>query len=428
MDKDGEVLNWCKNDAFYTKIKFKILRSGYRNMQSSSMASVTSLINPIEGKTQLTPDIFEYSVANAGNHKVLNGAAIEYQSEWDLPNDSQIPFVPSEITTPYCSQDPEPILGVGFNPFIYNMEGEWRAKRSYTYLTGRTQDDNSLIRNSGYLTSFEPLYQMYLEGGKYKWKKETSLINGTNPDGRKWTFASEISKMSPFGAELENKDALGRYSSAIFGNNHTLPAAVAANAAYKEIAFDGFEDYEVLEKVNEAEDYKQHFGFKDQAENNVVDTQAHTGRRSIKVPPAQSLDLEYSLEECEEVLDFRCEEPFRIETIDNLVKRSELTGFTRFYMLEDTIGLNQNYIISMEPYVNLGTIHDEDVCYDIAYENITDNGKVEVIHETTTLIEGLSNKVSIEYEPLSLNLKVVETDDYAPIELRIQMTNSTGKT
>ncbi|WP_196896241.1 hypothetical protein, partial [Aureivirga marina] len=33
MDKDGEVLNWCKNDAFYTKIKFKILRSGYRNMQ-----------------------------------------------------------------------------------------------------------------------------------------------------------------------------------------------------------------------------------------------------------------------------------------------------------------------------------------------------------------------------------------------------------
>ncbi|WP_196896245.1 hypothetical protein, partial [Aureivirga marina] len=41
---------------------------------------------------------------------------------------------------------------------------------------------------------------------------------------------------------------------------------------------------------------------------------------------------------------------------------------------------------------------------------------------------GLSNKVSIEYEPLSLNLKVVETDDYAPIELRIQMTNSTGKT
>jgi hypothetical protein len=58
-----------------------------------------------------------------------------------------------------------------------------------------------------------------------------------------WTKTNTINQYSPYGFELENEDALGIKSSALYGYDNTVVTAVASNTAYKELAFDGFEDY-----------------------------------------------------------------------------------------------------------------------------------------------------------------------------------------
>ena len=79
-------------------------------------------------------------------------------------------------------------------------------KKAHLYLHGRTQ---STLANSGYqnnrddgvFSSFNPFW----------WRNGSNIwnINSNN-----WTSTSEVTKYSPYGFELENKDALDRYSAA----------------------------------------------------------------------------------------------------------------------------------------------------------------------------------------------------------------------
>lgn len=57
-----------------------------------------------------------------------------------------------------------------------------------------------------------------------------------------WTWTAEITKYSPFNFEIENVNALGIYSSALYGYKNSLVTAVANNARYDEIGFDSFEN------------------------------------------------------------------------------------------------------------------------------------------------------------------------------------------
>ena len=45
---------------------------------------------------------------------------------------------------------------------------------------------------------------------------------------------NEITHYSPFSQELENKDAVGNYTSAHFGYKHSLPVSLVNNAPHKE--------------------------------------------------------------------------------------------------------------------------------------------------------------------------------------------------
>ena len=108
-------------------------------------------------------------------------------------------------------------------------------------------------------------------------------------DHQKWVYSSEVTIFSPYGSALENRDALGRYSSAVFGYNQVLPVANAANAMYQEIAFDGFEDYSL--------DFcdKDHFSYESVINENtgiqLTETESHTGRTSIMVEPNVSIGV-----------------------------------------------------------------------------------------------------------------------------------------
>ena len=85
--------------------------------------------------------------------------------------------------------------------------------------------------------------------------------------------------------DLENKDALDLYSSALYGYQHSVPIAVASNSRFKQIAFDPFEDYGFAINCTDT-CITTHFdygGAIDSADAEIDDTYAHTGKHSLKL-------------------------------------------------------------------------------------------------------------------------------------------------
>lgn len=294
MNRAGAVIN-RGGISITSNIDFKIVRSGFRNVQLANMAAVTMMKNPLIASngipvTQLTSASFTQpvNIPVQDRLKIINASAIAYSDFWNCQCESELPFIPYASTSVEELAD-LPIEEYLFNPYVYNVKGDWKAKKSYAYLTeredvaqGEYQKTNN--RKEGYFKEFSPYYSL----GTDQWQvDETGAAN--------WTFASEVTKYSPFGAELENKDALERYSSAQYGYNFTSPVAVAANSKYRYMGSDNFEDYEFL-NTNKA-----HFSFKEQvvADGNygieVSHDQAHTGYQSLLIPSGDKAVKEVEL-------------------------------------------------------------------------------------------------------------------------------------
>lgn len=248
---------------------FKVIRSGYINQQKASMASVTSMVNPIRNAggnlVDITSDTFVY-LSPSTSKRVLNASAILYSDNW---------------TTQCECNLPDPLST--YNPFVGNVKNQWRPVKSYAYLTGRDIPASSNVntRNTGFYDKFESAFYEYDETDA-KWTIDTSST-GYNS----WTFASMVSKYSPKGLEIENKDALNRYSSAQYGHNYTLPIAVASNSRYQDMGYQGFEDY-----TEEVMAHGIHFGLSNyitpsecfyEGHPNVVSDESHTGNMSLRV-------------------------------------------------------------------------------------------------------------------------------------------------
>jgi hypothetical protein len=266
--------------------KIKIIRSGHRNMQTASMASVTSMRNPLYNydtnnkittiKSNIGGNPFES--ANIGN-RIVNASAVEYYDVWPSQCECNLPkmtFANGALQFEYektTTSDDDAESNNFYNPYLYNILGNWRANKSYAYLTGRNYTTEATPRKTGFFADFFPFYVM--SNDKWGISKDNS---------KKWTYASEVTQYNPYGQEVENKDALNRYSSAIYGYNNRFPVAVASNTKYNELASDGFEDYDSNEVCTKA----SHFDYKAQLKQNdisISSTQSHTGRKSLKVAP-----------------------------------------------------------------------------------------------------------------------------------------------
>lgn len=287
MDINGNYINKC---ADYDKIDFKIVRSGYRNLQSASMASVTTMINPLkdlnnDGNLDFNFNLLNFD-GNSLNPRVVNATAVVYKDFWRPQYEVKYyPDIPDQDLTnrPPPSGGPGgdgiPITNEGLpkypyesliNPFVWNVKGEWRVEKSYAYLSSRkagTTVNNP--RNSGFFSNFSPFYK--LDENK-KW-----FIDKNN-----WTFATSITQYSPYGPEIENKDALERYSSAQYAYSYKLPIAVASNSKYRNMGFESFESD------------NKHFPFLIPIDN-ISTENSHTGKKSIKVPNGEVTELSSSL-------------------------------------------------------------------------------------------------------------------------------------
>lgn len=238
----------------------KVLRSGRKNQQNTPMASFTSMTDPL-ANTDGDPAL-ELVYRN-----ILQAEATEFTEESKL-------FCECGLEKDVNGKFPD------YNPYLKGSRGFWKVKRKYLRLTDRTQtrfNGNVNTRRDGVFTRFSPFYSP-TGGGLWS----------ADPSG--WVFTSEVSQFSPYGHEIENRDALGRYSSAVYGYNNKLPVAIAANARYTQVGVDNFEDYNYYTCANQ----DQHFGFRKKiAEITtglvvISDKISHTGRNSLLVKPGPS--------------------------------------------------------------------------------------------------------------------------------------------
>jgi hypothetical protein len=123
------------------------------------------------------------------------------------------------------------------NPYQTGFLGNWRPYQSEVFQQSRYNvalttpaNEGADLRNGGYIKHFYS-YWYYGSGG---W--------APNANTTKWITANTVTLYDKYGQQLENKDALGRNSAALFDFNGELPSAVASNAMNREIYARSFED------------------------------------------------------------------------------------------------------------------------------------------------------------------------------------------
>lgn len=249
VDKFGNPIN-------ETTSYIKVYRSGRKNLQSTPIGSIITRTNPLDN---LQGNIFK---------NVLQASSVEFSEDWR--------------TFCECFNDPN-VAVFTTNPYVKGLKGNWRPKASFVHLSDRTQtfeNENSNIRVDGVFSSFNPFY---------KFKNGKLVIDRQN-----WTSPSFVTEFSPFGQALETQDALNRYSASSFGYNQTFALAVGTNTRYKQLGFDGFEDYDFKNCSD------NHFKLSDLSN---LSNQSHTGRYSLKVTAANPITYSSVLNEnCDPVV------------------------------------------------------------------------------------------------------------------------------
>ena len=236
------------------------------------MGQITTLDSPINESLKLE--------INA-NSQVLNASAVTYSQKG------------KKICNKFESDEQ------GFNnkggltgPYFSGILGNWRPYENWTFLSDRTPremlDHNSLkaIRNTGLTTNFSPFWSFN--------SNSTEWTSNSAP----WTLSNKVTMYDHRGNEVENKDALGIYSAAIFDFENSLVTAVANNAQYREILYDSFEEdlfnpnclfTELLPRL----DFKSYLS----SQIAVTGTQAHTGKFAFEFKPSNQISYSIPLNE-----------------------------------------------------------------------------------------------------------------------------------
>lgn len=167
---------------------------------------------------------------NSVNTYVLDANNVRRIARYDcIENLCNVPFV--------CESRP---INGPLNPYLAGFLGNWRVSEEKAYEVNRVDQQifankgaGLNLRSSGYFNGFKSYW--YYDAANARW----SAV----PANDKWVTSRYVTLYDQYGQEMENKDALLRYSSASFGYRGAVPVAVAGNAMRREIFYDGFEDY-----------------------------------------------------------------------------------------------------------------------------------------------------------------------------------------
>jgi len=181
----------------------------------------------------------------------------------------------------YCSSPPYATKLI--NPYTTGFLGNWRPYQTKVYQQTRNNTNvttatktGANIKATGYINNF------------YSYWYYNSDIWTPNTTATRWVTANTVTLYDKYGQQLENKDALGRYSAAMFAFNGELPSAVASNAMNREIYTASLEDNKFLpgksttDTCNVREFTEPSTGLNI---NKFADsTISHTGNYSAKLP------------------------------------------------------------------------------------------------------------------------------------------------
>lgn len=220
------------------------------------------------------------------------------------------------------------------NPYIHNILGKWRPYQNYTLLADRYSNMNELtsggssrvpdLRNDGYIASYTPF-----------WKITSSAWNYTGYDADQWKRTTTMTQYHPSGVQVEEKNALDILSAALYGYYEQLAIAVAQNTEYKELGYDGFEDYGYVDNSNTYTSANcspsHHFRFTLGGTVDLTTSEWHTGRYSLKITSG-SAEMQRTLQPAS---TFRTD-----RTAPYILQTSDLTEFF------GPVKANKEYIFS----------------------------------------------------------------------------------
>gem|GEM_PF-280455 len=241
----------------YNKGSFFIVSPG-----SYTFSDIAYLSNPVDnsGTVQFTAHM------NDGGTRTIN-------TEWPTSEFSTETSCTEPIAQ--CGELP----GNTVNPYYEGIRGTWRPLRSYAYQAPeRLEGSNPDIRKDGQ-HDIIPFWNS--TGGWHALYETGHPDNVAAGDTEKWLMTGEITKCDPYGNMLESQDAMGLYSSSVYGYNKTVPVLQAGNARYQEVAYDGFEDYDYYTSACH-NGHLNYYTYK----GNLNSTYAHTGNYSLFVPAA----------------------------------------------------------------------------------------------------------------------------------------------
>lgn len=167
------------------------------------------------------------------------------------------------------------------NPYVRGFYGNWRERGSVVFQQSRHYNPNSSIKgvnvkDAGYISNFMSYW--YRSGGAW--------VTDTAGNRKRWVTANTVTGYDDFGQQLENKDALGRFSAAKFDFNGELPSAVASNAQNREIYAAAFEDLKF--SPGTVSGYVPDACFVPASGASLisalVDSTSHSGNYSVKLP------------------------------------------------------------------------------------------------------------------------------------------------
>ncbi len=204
-----------------------------------------------------------------------------------------------KITRLYCDNP----VNKAINPYMNGMRGNWRLQRTFVYHADRAAVipyikpgdpdiiEKTDIRKSGAYAAFSPFWTF--NGNEWVSQEQQSVKDIG------WVKTREKTVFNQKGFEIENADVLNRLSAAGFGYLQSQVIALASNAGYAEIGFDGFEDYALTAGNCPATDscnIDGHFDWHAAVSNSPSgcrpDTSyAHTGKNALMVTAGTNASL-----------------------------------------------------------------------------------------------------------------------------------------
>jgi hypothetical protein len=220
----------------------KVIRSGRRNLHSTMAASyltkgsINTNPSPL-GTVLLGKDFDDVPIhsESINANTLLSASASTFTDNWSENPLSADLTIGTKLYSYTVDRD--------INPFISGSSGIFRPEKSYSY-TGRrsasasmefnntpdpTLELNPDLRSDGTFELDVPLFQWDL-----------GLMEDFLHD---WEWVNEVTRYSNDSYEIENKNRLDIYSSALYGYDNSLTIAVGGNASYHEL---GVEDFETV--------------------------------------------------------------------------------------------------------------------------------------------------------------------------------------